>query len=389
MCRRWLAVNSNRWSRRLIPLGGNELVRVIVILPTYNEYGNISRIVPAIFASCEHFEHLDLGILVVDDNSPDGTANAVREMQSKWPRLHLLSGAKVGLGAAYIRGMTYALSTLNADVVFEMDADFSHKPEDVPRLLQTLQAGADLVIGSRYVPGGSIPADWGAMRRANSRVGNLVAQLVVGLYPVRDCTAGFRAIRAAILKQVPLDRFRLKGYAFQVALLHELKIRGARIVEFPVDFVDRSVGQSKLGLSDIFEFVVNCWWIRFRSSVTLMKFLLVGASGVAVNLGVFSLLLHVGTNKFIASPLAVELSIVSNFLLNNWWTFRWRNFQVSFLRRGLTSNVVALLSLLISFASFLLSSYLFPSKPPVFDQFISIIPATLVNYYGQSRFTFR
>jgi dolichol-phosphate mannosyltransferase len=295
----------------------------------------------------------------------------------------------VGLGAAYIRGMTYALSTLNADVVFEMDADFSHKPEDVPRLLQTLQAGADLVIGSRYVPGGSIPADWGAMRRANSRVGNLVAQLVVGLYPVRDCTAGFRAIRAAILKQVPLDRFRLKGYAFQVALLHELKIRGARIVEFPVDFVDRSVGQSKLGLSDIFEFVVNCWWIRFRSSVTLMKFLLVGASGVAVNLGVFSLLLHVGTNKFIASPLAVELSIVSNFLLNNWWTFRWRNFQVSFLRRGLTSNVVALLSLLISFASFLLSSYLFPSKPPVFDQFISIIPATLVNYYGQSRFTFR
>jgi dolichol-phosphate mannosyltransferase len=364
-------------------------VRVVVVLPTYNERGNISRIIPEIFSSCEHIGRIELNILVVDDQSPDGTADSVKEMQSRFPRLHLISGPKSGLGAAYIRGMTYALSSLSAEVIFEMDADFSHKPEDVPRLLQTLLAGADLVIGSRYVPGGSIPADWGVMRRANSFFGNLAAQLIAGLYPVRDCTAGFRAIRASLLQQIPLGRFRLKGYAFQVALLHELKVRGAKIVEFPVEFIDRKVGSSKLGLSDIVEFAVNCWWIRFRSSKTLIKFLFVGASGVAVNLAVFTLLLHAGTSKFIASPAAVELSIVSNFLLNNWWTFRRRDLRGSFVRRALMSNAVSLGSLAVSFASFLLASYLMPGEPPAFDQVISIIPATLVNYYGQSRFTFR
>jgi len=367
----------------------NTVTRVVIILPTYNEHGNISRIVPQIFSSCEHIDHIELSILVVDDQSPDGTANSVKQMQSKFPDLHLISAVKVGLGAAYIRGMAYALSTLNADIIFEMDADFSHKPEDVPRLLQTLRAGADVVIGSRYVPGGSIPADWGVIRRANSFVGNLAAQLIAGLYPIRDCTAGFRAIRATLLEQVPFGGFRLKGYAFQVALLHELKIRGAKIVEFPVEFIDRKIGHSKLGLFDIVEFVVNCWWIRFRSSATLIKFLFVGASGIAVNLGVFTLLLHAGISKFIASPAAVELSIITNFLFNNWWTFRWRDFHGSFVRRALTSNAVSLGSLAVSFASFLSISYLMPGRAPAIAQVISIIPATLVNYYGQSRFTFR
>jgi dolichol-phosphate mannosyltransferase len=149
------------------------------------------------------------------------------------------------------------------------------------------------------------------------------------------------------------------------------------------------VGHSKLGLSDIFEFAANCWWIRFRSSRTLINFLFVGASGVAVNLGVFTLLLDAGVSKFIASPAAVELSIVTNFLLNNCWTFRRRDFRGSFVRRALTSNAVSLGSLAVSFASFLLGSYLMPGRSPAFDQVISIIPATLVNCYGQSRFTFR
>ena len=363
-------------------------MRVIVVMPTYNEAGNIARVVPEILASCARLPGMRLGILVVDDNSPDGTAAAVTAMQAQYPELHLITGVKAGLGAAYIRGMTHALATLDAEVVCEMDSDFSHKPSDLPRLLQALTAGADVVIGSRYVPGGSIPQNWSTLRRANSRVGNLVAQLVAGLYPVRDCTAGFRAIRAATLRQVNLTQLGVQGYAFQVALLHELKILGARIVEFPVDFIDRTIGASKLGFSDIIEFVISCWWIRYRSSKTLIKFLLVGATGVVVNLGAFWLLLHAAIGKYLASPIAVELSILSNFLWNNSWTFRHRTARRSFLMRGLTFNAVSILALCVSFGTFLLGSWLMPATSPMVLQFASIIPATLVNYYGQSRLTF-
>src|ERR1700747_3427727 len=158
-------------------------MRVVLIIPTFNERGNIGRLIEqlqAVFLSVPH----EMQILVVDDSSPAGTADVVRERQSQWVNVHLLEGKRQGLGAAYIRGMRYALGHLNADAVFEMDADFSHKPSDVPRLLSALERGADFVIGSRYVPGGSIPKEWGLHRRLNSRFGNIVARYVAGLYRV-------------------------------------------------------------------------------------------------------------------------------------------------------------------------------------------------------------
>ena len=146
-----------------------------------------------------------------------------------------------------------------------MDADFSHSPSDVPRLLATLEDSADFVIGSRHVKGGSIPAEWSLWRKLNSAGGNWVARYIVGLYGIRDCTAGFRAIRASILRQIDFGALRVKGYAFQVALLHQAVTLGAVVKEVPVHFVDRKQGQSKLGLADIVEFVVNAWWIRLRA----------------------------------------------------------------------------------------------------------------------------
>ena len=147
-------------------------MKVVIIVPTYNERENIGRLIEALegqFATIRH----DMHILVVDDTSPDGTAEVVRGLMSTRVNLHLLIGRKEGLGAAYIRGMDHALRDLGADAVFEMDADFSHKPEDVPRLLAALDGGADFVIGSRYVQGGSIPAEWGTVRRMNSQVRKL------------------------------------------------------------------------------------------------------------------------------------------------------------------------------------------------------------------------
>ena len=131
-------------------------MRIIIIIPTFNERGNIGALISALLEQFKGIRH-DLHILIVDDNSPDGTAEVVRNLRPDNDNIHLLTGQKAGLGAAYIRGMNHALNTLRADLVFEMDADFSHKPEDIPRLLSEIDAGADFVIGSRYVPGGSVP----------------------------------------------------------------------------------------------------------------------------------------------------------------------------------------------------------------------------------------
>jgi len=363
-------------------------MKVVIIIPTYNERENIGRIIEALEAQFATIRH-DMHILVVDDTSPDGTADVVKTLMSTRERLHLIMGKKEGLGSAYIRGMEHAQRDLSADAVFEMDADFSHKPEDVPRLLSALEDGADFVIGSRYVPGGSIPSEWGLVRRMISRYGNVVARYVAGIYRVRDCTAGFRAIRTSLLRRVNLRNLRVQGYAFQVALLYEAVIRAAVIREVPVDFIDRMMGKSKLGLKDIVEFLFNAWWIRVRSAATFIKFLLVGAIGVIVNLGIFTLLLKMGGNKYLASPIAIQLSIVSNFILNNYWTFRWRNTADTIRVRGVKFNLVSLASLAMSYIVFILLSFMFPHVHPAFIQFFGIIPATGINYLGNSYWTFR
>jgi dolichol-phosphate mannosyltransferase len=166
-------------------------------------------------------------------------------------------------------------------------------------------------------------------------------------------------------------------------------IRSATIREVPVIFIDRTAGESKLGLRDIVEFLFNAWWIRVRSASTFIKFLLVGGTGVVVNLGSFVMLLRLGVNKYLASPIAIQVSIVTNFLLNNYWTFRWRNTSDSIQIRGLKFNLVSLAALAISYMVFILLSVAFPNIHPALIQFIGIIPATIVNYLGNSYWTFR
>jgi hypothetical protein len=153
-----------------------------------------------------------------------------------------------------------------------------------------------------------------------SKWGNLFSRYVAGLYTVRDCTAGFRAIRASIIKQIDLDALGVRGYAFQLALLNQALLKRARVAEVPVEFVDRVEGTTKMRMADIVEFMLNSWKIRFENSKTFMKFAGVGLSGLLVNLASFTVLIHAGLHKFLASPLAIEVSIITNFLLNNAWT---------------------------------------------------------------------
>jgi dolichol-phosphate mannosyltransferase len=195
--------------RKSIDCGGQTL-KAVIIIPTYNERENLSSLIAALQKQFERIKH-EMHVLVVDDSSPDGTADVVRKLQASHTNLHLLMGRKQGLGVAYIRGMRHAMDALGAEVVYEMDADFSHKPEDVPQLMAAIDQGADFVIGSRYVTGGTIPREWGWFRRLNSRFGNLVARYVAGIYSVRDCTAGFRAIRASTLSSIDFNKLRVQG----------------------------------------------------------------------------------------------------------------------------------------------------------------------------------
>lgn len=361
-------------------------MKVVIVVPTYNERGNIAALIEALESQFVRMAH-DMHILVVDDNSPDGTGDVVRELMARLCNVHLLEGEREGLGAAYIRGMQHAIYRMQADAIFEMDADFSHDPADVPRMLGALQH-ADVVIGSRYVPGGSIPEEWGWHRKMISKLGNLVTRYLVGMSRVHDCTAGFRAIRATLIKQIDFPQLWVKGYAFQVALLNQAILLGATIKEIPVQFVDRKRGESKLGLHDIFEFIVNAWWIRLSSLETFLKFCLVGLSGAFVNLACFTALLVWGMNKFIASPLAIEISIVWNFLCNNCWTFRLKSKAGHVHIKGLKFNVVSILALFIGFVTFSTLALLFPGTPPQIPQLIGILPAGIVNYLLNSYWTF-
>lgn len=377
-------------TKKIDPYGADPManLNVVMILPTYNERDNIGNIIDALQVQFRHMPH-NMQVLVVDDTSPDGTADVVREKQVTYSNVHLLMGQKAGLGAAYIRGMIHAMDQLQADVVFEMDSDFSHKPEDVPRLMAALDQGADFVIGSRYVKGGSIPKEWGVLRRMNSLGGNIVGRYIAGIYKIRDCTAGFRAIRTSLLRRIIFEDLRVQGYAFQVALLHEAVSLGAIVKEIPVDFVDRTEGESKLGISDIIEFILNAWWIRLHSSKTFIKFAVVGLSGVIVNLGVFTLLLQANVNKYLASPISIEASIITNFLLNNYWTFRQRKSRDHLRIKGLKFNMVSLVSLVVSYSTFVVLSILFPATPPEIHQLVGIAPAMFINYFLNSYWTFK
>ncbi|HEX4818471.1 MAG TPA: polyprenol monophosphomannose synthase [Nonomuraea sp.] len=215
------------------------LGRVLVVVPTYNERDNLRMIVERLRAAVP-----DAAVLVADDNSPDGTGEVADELAAGDDQVHVLHRpGKQGLGAAYIAGFRWGLRE-GYDVLVEMDADGSHQPEELPKLLQALADGADLAIGSRYVPGGKV-VNWPHRRELLSKGANVYTRVMLGL-PVRDATAGFRAYRAATLEKVGLAGVESQGYCFQVDLTLRTSRHGLRVVEVPITFVERTVGKSKM-----------------------------------------------------------------------------------------------------------------------------------------------
>jgi dolichol-phosphate mannosyltransferase len=230
-------------------------MKTLIIIPTYNELENLPSLLKEIFSYAPATD-----ILIVDDHSPDGTGELAEKMSAEDARVHVLHrSGKLGLGTAYIAGFKYALAH-GYDAAFEMDADFSHDPRYLPDFLKKIEE-ADLVIGSRYIPGGSTP-NWSLLRRFISGGGNIFARTVLSL-KVRDCTAGYRCYRRAVLESVEFETIRSQGYGFQVEMAYRVERQGFKIVEIPIVFMDRRVGKSKMSHAIFVEGFINVIRARF------------------------------------------------------------------------------------------------------------------------------
>jgi dolichol-phosphate mannosyltransferase len=234
-------------------------MRSIVIIPTYNERDNLRKLVAELLA-----QNNGIDVLIIDDNSPDGTGRLADRLADESARVHVMHRAgKLGLGTAYVAGFEYALAHAY-DRVVEMDADFSHRPQDLPALLAAA-GNADVVIGSRNVPGGQV-LNWSPLRQAISKAGSAFARLVLGL-PIRDCTSGFKAFKREALERLDLRALQSNGYAFQVEVNYACTRSGLRIAEVPIVFPDRTSGSSKMSS----RIVLEAAWLVIRLRTGLAR----------------------------------------------------------------------------------------------------------------------
>lgn len=307
--------------------------KAVVILPTYNERENIERTVRALEKVFPKINNWQMHILVVDDTSPDGTYLEVKKLQKEFKNLHLfLNKKKAGLGGAYLKGMAEAFDNLKADVVFEFDADLQHPAEKVPEFLKKIDAGDQLVLGTRYQMGGSIPKTWGWHRKLLSRMANLLVMTVMTDFSIRDWTSGFRAVKKEVYEAVHpyLHSERFSGYTFQIGFLYNALRKGFKIGLVPYAFFDRTYGHSKIGPEYIKNTLMYIFKVRLQELLThrLFKFAVVGGIGALVQFVTLALF-----RPFMAYVLAyflsAEMAVGSNFIWSNLWTFSDRKLKAA------------------------------------------------------------
>jgi len=238
-------------------------MKILVIIPTYNELDNLPKLLPEVLSKND-----DIHILIVDDNSPDGTAAFVEGEMGKNNRLHIIKrSSKQGLGTAYIAGFKFAIQ-YNYDLIFEMDADFSHDPNEIPIFLDEIK-NADLVLGSRYKNGVNV-INWPMRRLLLSWFANLYTRFITAM-PVHDATGGFKCFKRKVLEAINLDQVKSNGYAFQIEMNFKAWKKGFKLKEIPIIFVDRMKGQSKMSRKIVREAVTMVWKLRIKSILGLLK----------------------------------------------------------------------------------------------------------------------
>ena len=366
----------------------NTNFKICFVLPTYNEEENIENIIQQILKEEKNQSKHTFSILVVDDNSTDETQAIVQQYISLNSKIHLVTGQKKGLGDAYKRGFKFALNDLKADVIFQMDSDGQHDASLIPDFVSYIEEGKDVVIGSRFIDGGTTP-DFSFSRLLMSKVGNLLVRYVGGITQVKDCTSGYRAIRASYLKELDFSYLSTRGYSFQSSLICDLAWRGADISEIPIEFSSRQGGESKLALRDQIEFLLNIPRLGFRNLEDFMKYSLVGVSGVFVNLGLYFLLTrYYEISELVAPLIAIESALISNFILNNFWTFGKRITQSRIRVKFVKFHLVSGFSALINYSAFL-TLFLVFGLYDILANLIGIGLAAIVNYLINSNWTWK
>ena len=338
-------------------------MKVVIIIPTYNEAENVQKLIPVLETEfAKHTSH-EFHVLFVDGNSPDHTGEIIRTAGYKNANVHLLTEQKkAGLGAAYISGFSYVLKNMNADAIVEMDADFQHSPQDIIRLVTEIDNGYDYVIGSRFTKGGSIPGNWAFYRKVLSRGGNLFSKVVLNIYNLHDFTSGFKASRVkGFVDRIDFSALLSGGFAYKIDLLYKMHKLGAKFKEVPIVFGLRDRGDSKMEKSNFFDSLKVVLTIRFRESKSFFKFLTVGAIGLVVDTTSFNIFRLVLARSSLAALLSGLIGLLTTFILNNFWSFGERKLE------GFSKNA-------LSFVLYLLSSLV-----PIF------VRSKLV-YFAGSRF---
>lgn len=303
----------------------------VIIIPTYNEKENIKPTTEAILSVFQNIKAYDMHILFVDDNSPDNTKKEIKKFQKDHKNIHLfLNEKKAGLGNAYKKGITYALEELDANIIFQFDADLSHDPKLLPQMLEKLEE-YDIVLGSRYIPGGSIPQNWGFSRKLLSTLGNKVIRLILGNNSVKDWTTGYRAIKKPAAEFIldNIDSQAFSGYTYQVGSLHKAIERGFKVAELPLEFKDRTRGYSKLGFEYLMNTMVYIMKARIEKLLKIreIRFVIVGGTAALIQLITLTIY-RLALPYQLAFFLAIESAVVWNFIWSNFWTFKDRKLKL-------------------------------------------------------------
>lgn len=304
--------------------------KVVIIMPTYNEAENIGKMINELVGKeFPKIKGADMHLLVVNDlpsdgSSDDGTGDIVRKNMEEYKNLHILEDKKQGLGWAYIRGMKYAMSKLNADAVMEMDADFQHPPEYVKPMVEAYLEGADYIIGSRYIPGGSVPKEWAFFRKAVSFFGNLFIRIVLLKLKLHDLTTGFRLTKVkGILDKIDLDNLmEPQRFAYKVDLLYQSIKNAKKTVEVPLRFAPRTKEKSKFDTKEMIATFKVAIILGIKDKQRFIKFGTVGFLGFLVNFLFLRVFRGLGLVEILAWLFSTELAIINNYVLNNIWTFR-------------------------------------------------------------------
>jgi dolichol-phosphate mannosyltransferase len=310
------------YQRKLIKL--TCMNKVVVVMPAWNEAENIKRMIEELVKREFPKIDADMQLLVIDNHSTDGTTEIVKNASKAYRHVHILQQDKPGLGWAYVVGMRYAIRELKADAVMEMDADFQHPPQFVKPMVDAYLAGADYCIGSRYIEGGSVPADWAAGRKAVSFFGNLFIRTVLLNFKIHDLTTGFRLTRVkGVLDKIDLEKLHdLDRFAYKVDLLYQSLKNSKKTVEVPLEFAPREKEKSKFNWKEMISTFKLAVILGIKDKQRFVKFGVVGFIGYLINAISLRILTNLSSPSIVAWALPVELSIISNFTLNNIWTFK-------------------------------------------------------------------